>query len=444
MTVDNEDVVRSGAAAGDLGLRGCALGESGGRAAHGSRGGNPKERMSCRRDVSLALLAGGQSTRMGFDKVFAPFPGGSLIEWVYHRLAPLFEHAFVVARDAARFHSLGISVVTDALSESGSAVGVYSAVLASPTERVLCVACDMPFVTPGLLWALADGSRGYDVFVPRHGEYLQPLCAAYGKGVLEAYYRFIISGGRRIFDIYPELKTGYLDVGNARFGEPEQIFFNVNTPDELELARARAAARENDAAGWRFDLNAEIRAFMSRSPLPVVSFVGKKKSGKTTVVLGVLDELRSRGYRVAVIKHDTHGFDIDVPGTDSYRFREKGAEVVGISSPFQYVWINSVREGKEPRLEELVCQITEPVDVVITEGFKKQNAPKIEVSRRARSTELVCRPEELIGIASDQYFPDYPVPQLSLDDFAGLASLIEKQVLGKRAVSPEPKDSAND
>ncbi len=72
---------------------------------------------------------------------------------------------------------------------------------------------------------------------------------------------------------------------------------------------------------------------MDASPLPIVSFIGKKKSGKTTVVLGVIEELRSRGYRVAVIKHDTHGFEVDVPGTDSYRFRELGAEVVGISSP---------------------------------------------------------------------------------------------------------------
>ncbi|MCX8031803.1 MAG: molybdopterin-guanine dinucleotide biosynthesis protein B [Thermoleophilia bacterium] len=435
MALENENGARGGAAAGNVGDY--PADEAGGRAAREAGG-------RAVRDVSLALLAGGQSTRMGFDKVLASFPGGSLIEWMYHRLAPFFENVFAVARDPVRFHDLGIPVVTDALAESGSAVGVYTAVLASPTERVLCVACDMPFVTPGLLWALALGSRGYDVFVPRHGEYLQPLCAVYGKGALDAYYRFITSGGRRIFDIYPELRTGYLDVADSRFGDPEQIFFNVNTPEELELARARAAAGEEDPGAWRLRLNAEIRAFMSRSPLPVVSFVGKKKSGKTTVVLGVLEELRRRGYRVAVIKHDTHGFDIDVPGTDSYRFREKGAEVVGISSPFQYVWVNSVSNGQEPRLEELVSQVSEPVDLVITEGFKKQNAPKIEVSRRARSTELVCRPEELIGIASDQRFPDYAVPQFSLDDFVALADLIEKLLLNKGAITPVLKDSAND
>ncbi len=160
-----------------------------------------------------------------------------------------------------------------------------------------------------------------------------------------------------------------------------------------------------------------------------MSFIGKKKSGKTTVVLGVIKELRSRGYRVAALKHDTHGFEVDIPGTDSYRFREMGAEVVGISSPDKYVWLNSCQE--ERPLGELVRQIREPVDLIITEGFKRQDAPKIEVSRRARSTELVSTPDELIGITSDQPFPDYPVPQLALDDFRGLADLIEQRILAR-------------
>jgi molybdopterin-guanine dinucleotide biosynthesis protein MobB len=379
-----------------------------------------------RSEVSLALLAGGRSTRMGEDKAFAPFQGGTLLEWMRNRLAPLFPHAFIVTREPSRFHNLGLPVVNDALPEGGSAVGVYTAVLAAPTERVVCVACDMPFVTPRLVRALADGSRGFDVFVPRHGDHLEPLCAAYGKGTLAAYRGFIMAGGRRIFDIYGDLNTGYLDMDDGHHGDPERLFVNVNTPAELEAARASLTAEE---AGWRAALQPRIRAFMDACPLPIVSFVGKKKSGKTTVVAGVLKELRGRGYRVAVIKHDTHGFEIDVPGTDSFRFREIGAEVVGISSPDKYVWLNTVTE--EPELMELARQIREPVDLIITEGFKKQDAPKIEVSRRERSTELVSAPDELVGIASDQSFPEYPVPQLALDDFPGLADLVERRILAR-------------
>lgn len=377
-------------------------------------------------EVSLALLVGGRSTRMGEDKAFAPFQDGTLLEWMRDRVAPLFSHVFVVARDSSRFHGMGLPVVIDALREHGSAVGVYTAVLAAPTERVICLACDMPFVTPQFLRILAERSKGFDVFVPRHGDYMQPLCAVYGKGTLGPYHEFIVSGQRRIFDIYPDLNTGYLEMDDGSYGDPEALFMNVNTPEELEAARQRLAAEEG---GWRAALQPRIQAFMDASPLPVVSFIGKKKSGKTTVVLGVVDELRSRGYRVAALKHDTHGFDVDVPGTDSYRFREVGAEVVGISSPDKYVWVNGISD--ERSLLDLVGQIREPVDLVITEGFKKQDAPKIEVSRRARSSELVSTPDELIGITSDQSFPDYPVPQFALDDFAGLAGLIEERILAQ-------------
>lgn len=377
-------------------------------------------------DVSLALLAGGLSTRMGEDKAFAPFRDGTLLEWMRDRLAPLFRHAFVVVRDPSRFHHLGLPVVNDALPEIGSAVGVYSAALASPTERVVCVACDMPFVPPRLVRVLADMSEGFEVFVPRHGSYLQPLCAVYSKGTLDPYLEFIRSGRRRIFDIYPDLNTGYLDMDDGRYGDPDELFINVNTSEELEAARLRLTGVDDE---WRAALQPRIQTFMATCVLPTVSFIGKKKSGKTTVVLGVLSELRRRGYRVAVIKHDTHGFEIDVPGTDSYRFRERGAEVVGISSPDKYVWLNSISE--ERPLPDLIRQIREPVDLVITEGFKKQDAPKIEVSRRARSTELVSTPDELVGIASDQRFPGYPVPQLALDDFGGLADLVERRILAQ-------------
>jgi len=362
---------------------------------------------------------------MGEDKAFAAFHGGTLLEWMRDRLAPLFAHSFVVTREPMKFQDAGLAVVTDALEESGSVVGVFSAVLASPTERVLCLACDMPFVTPKLVRALAEGSVGLDVFVPRHGELLEPMCAVYGKGILAVYKDFIESGSKRIFDAYDQLNTGYLDVEAMGLGNPETLFSNVNTPADLEAARELLADEQED---WQRALEPRIKAFVAASPLPTVSFVGKKKSGKTTVVLGVVGELRSRGYRVAIIKHDTHGFEIDVPGTDTFRFRQLGTEVVGISSPDKYVWQNTVTE--DPGLLELVRQIVEPVDLVITEGFKQQDAPKIEVSRRERSTELVSEPGELVGIVSDQPYKEYAAPKFALGDYVGVADLVENRIVG--------------
>jgi molybdopterin-guanine dinucleotide biosynthesis protein B len=124
-----------------------------------------------------------------------------------------------------------------------------------------------------------------------------------------------------------------------------------------------------------------------------------------------------------------HGFDVDIPGTDSYRLREAGAVVAGISSPDMYVLIHKPRS--EPRLEDLIARVGESVDLVITEGFKREDAPKVEISRRERSTTRICEEDELIGVASDQYFPELSVPQLSLDDHAGLADLVEARIVAE-------------
>ncbi|MCZ7663568.1 MAG: molybdopterin-guanine dinucleotide biosynthesis protein B [Thermoleophilia bacterium] len=404
--------------------------------------------------VSLALQSGGASRRMGGDKATTRFVDGTLLEWIRDRVAPLFGHVFVVANDPARFRMFGLPVVTDALDERGSAVGVYTALLASPTDRVLCLACDMPFVTPRLLRRLVEGSVGSDVFVPRHGPYMQPVCAVYSRAIAGVFEDFLAEGERRIDAIYNRVNTEYLDVDDGRFGHPDELFMNVNTPEELAAARERAL-REIDAglttrrgvvlrdsallarggAGGAPSLAPRIEAFRARSLLPVVSFVGKKKSGKTTVLVGVIRELAGRGYRVAALKHDTHGFDVDIPGTDSYRLREAGAVVTGISSPDTYVWVN--RSTQEPTLEQLVARISEPVDLVITEGFKRKDAPKIEVSRRERSSSLICDEDELVGIVSDQRFDGYRVPQLAMDDFAAIADLVEVRILGgKRSAVP--------
>lgn len=407
------------------------------------------------RGVALAIQCGGESRRMGGDKALLPFAGGTLLEWVRDRVTPLFEHVFIVARDVSRYGHVGLPIVTDALQTRGSAVGVYTAIAASPEDHVLCLACDMPFVPTEVLLALAEGKADYQVYVPRHGDYMQPLCAVYSRSVGIAYHEFLMAGRRRIDSLYPEVPTGYFDVGDGRYGDPDTIFMNVNTPVELEAARRRADQESGlqpasaglrvtvsvpdpmeEALGTSVDpsylsplshLSPRIRSFMGRVPVPTVSFVGKKKSGKTTVLEGVIAELARRGRRVALLKHDLHGFEVDIPGTDSYRLREAGAMVAGISSPEMYVLVHKPRT--EPGLEGLIARIGESVDVVITEGFKREAAPKVEISRRERSTTRICTEEELIGVASDQRFTDISVPQLGLDDFAGLADLVESRII---------------
>jgi molybdopterin-guanine dinucleotide biosynthesis protein B len=139
----------------------------------------------------------------------------------------------------------------------------------------------------------------------------------------------------------------------------------------------------------------------------------------------LIAELKRRNYRVAAIKHDVHGFEIDKPGKDSWRLAKAGSDAVVISSPRKIALIK--RLEREMTLEEIARLLTD-VDIILTEGYKRGDAPKIEVSRRDKGSELLCSEEELLAIASDQRF-DLDVPQFDLNDAEGIVDLIERRFL---------------
>ena len=163
----------------------------------------------------------------------------------------------------------------------------------------------------------------------------------------------------------------------------------------------------------------------ARARVPVVSLVGKSGVGKTTALERIIREIKRRGYRVGTVKHDTHGFEMDKPGKDSWRHAQAGSDAVVVAGPRKMALIRRT-DGEMP-LEDIV-ELMGDVDLVITEGYKSGTKPKIEVSRLERGTELLCHPDELIGIMAD-YPVDVPVPVLGLEDAAGVVDLLEKLYL---------------
>ncbi len=160
----------------------------------------------------------------------------------------------------------------------------------------------------------------------------------------------------------------------------------------------------------------------TRSQIPVISIVGgKSNSGKTTLLEKIIREAKQRGWRVATLKHDVHGFEMDQPGKDTWRHAQAGADVVVISSPHKLAILESV-SGDQP-LDEVLARI-QGVDVIFTEGYKHGNKPKIEVFRSAVHQELFSKPEDLIAIASDITFNN-GIPCFGLDDARGICDLIE-------------------
>lgn len=164
---------------------------------------------------------------------------------------------------------------------------------------------------------------------------------------------------------------------------------------------------------------------------PVVSFVGCSNSGKTTLLLKVVEELKRRGYRLAVIKHDSHGFDIDKPGKDSWRMTQAGSDVVVISSAEKMAVVKVHKEDMP--LDQLVDMVGSWVDVVITEGYKGEDKPKIEVYRAGVSEKILCREKELLAMVTDKK-TDMNIPQFAPDDencASAVADIIVEKIINK-------------
>jgi molybdopterin-guanine dinucleotide biosynthesis protein B len=161
--------------------------------------------------------------------------------------------------------------------------------------------------------------------------------------------------------------------------------------------------------------------------IPIISIVGKSDSGKTTLIEKLVPELTRRGYRVATVKHDVHGFEVDREGKDSWRHKQAGAHTVIISSPQKIALIRDVE--KDSTLDEIRRRWVQDVDLLLSEGYKKDVQPKIEVFRKEKHKKLLCtKKDNLIAIVSNRKF-NVGVPCFHLEDMKGLSNFIEKEFL---------------
>lgn len=173
--------------------------------------------------------------------------------------------------------------------------------------------------------------------------------------------------------------------------------------------------------------------------VPIVSIVGRSDSGKTTLIEKLIPEFNRRGYRVGTIKHHFHSqalLDVDREGKDSWRHKQAGAAAVVLSSARQVALIRDVEA--EITVDEAVEKLLGRVDLVLTEGFKEGNKPKIEVNREAQGVPLLCGPEDnLVAVVTDRNL-DQGVPRFGLDDIVAIVDLIEKKFLSSHGGASVP------
>ena len=157
----------------------------------------------------------------------------------------------------------------------------------------------------------------------------------------------------------------------------------------------------------------------------VVNIVGSSSNvGKTYLLEGLIKELKFRGYSIATIKHDVHGFDIDKKGKDTYKHREAGSETVIISSKNRLAMIKELEE--ETELKHIIKMVLEK-DIILIEGYKKSNLRKIEVVRSGVSEKIITPKEKIIAVASDINIDIDDIIIVDREDYKKLADLIEKE-----------------
>lgn len=165
--------------------------------------------------------------------------------------------------------------------------------------------------------------------------------------------------------------------------------------------------------------------------IPLISIVGKSDSGKTTLLEKLIAELTRRDYKVASVKHDVHNFELDKEGKDSWRHKNAGATTTIISSPYKVAVISDT--DRDLRLSELRERFIFEEDIILSEGYYRDQQPKIEVSRKGSPHELLCTNDKtLIAVASKSPMK-LLVPWFNLDDAKGIADFIEARFL-KRSV----------
>lgn len=165
-------------------------------------------------------------------------------------------------------------------------------------------------------------------------------------------------------------------------------------------------------------------------PIPMLAVVGAKGAGKTSLIERLLPELQRRGYRVGVIKHDAHGFEIDHPGTDTQRFSAAGADLSAIAGPDKAAFVYHPR--RELSLDE-VQALVRGVDLVLVEGYSQEPVPKIEVRRRGVASDKPALAGPIFAIVSDD---DGEPAAVRWDDLSELADRLEREILTGRVFRP--------
>ncbi|MBQ5317417.1 MAG: molybdopterin-guanine dinucleotide biosynthesis protein B [Oscillospiraceae bacterium] len=343
--------------------------------------------------LSVGILAGGKSSRMGKNKALMQIENVTVIERVARELSG-FSQVVVSAADKGEYEFLGLPVVYDENRDIGPVEGLRRVLTEADNDYVFVCAADMPNIRKELVDYIAQFiCSDYDCYVITDDEHMQPLCAVYSKRVLPVIEKLISEGRYRLREIFALCPTKFIPLEYSCFDK--KAVRNINTKEDyLELIK------------------------------PLVFCVsGYSDSGKTWLISRLINGFIADGYSCAAIKHDGHDHFSDLPDSDTDIYTRSGAHCSAVFSDTRY----SVHYRKSTTPDELIMGIKAVCspDVIIVEGLKGSDLPKIEVIRKGIFEKSVCDKKTLICAVSDCIPPEvvctsYGCPVYGFDDIGGI------------------------
>lgn len=188
--------------------------------------------------TSGVILAGGKSTRMKFNKAFASIAGQPVVQIILDKFKHFFNETLIISNEPQLYEKLGYAIYPDVFPGLGPVAGIHSALYHARYDRVFVMGCDMPFMNMALVKFLLDSLEDYECVVPELDSHLQPLSAVYSKRCLPVLTQCLENDKLKLVRVFEELYTRVITNQQMEdFGNPREIFMNVNDQAALEIAQ---------------------------------------------------------------------------------------------------------------------------------------------------------------------------------------------------------------
>lgn len=192
-------------------------------------------RLEQKSGLTVAIQAGGKSTRMGVDKSFVLFAGRPMIEIVKDQVSDLGQETILISNNPGPYAYLNLPIFPDIVPGAGPLGGIFTALKAARFNHVLVVACDMPWLNRRLLQHLISLKESADVIVPRWSRFPEPLHAIYNKNCLAPIEERITANQLKITGFFSDVRVCFVEQDDIiRYDPQGRSFTNVNTPEDLQ------------------------------------------------------------------------------------------------------------------------------------------------------------------------------------------------------------------